>query len=129
MPETQSAQVITLKVYDDAFKIFLEVKVLDDDVFPIIKSHCIFLFLCVLTWSLLGADKKPEPHPDWSLLAFNLKFAMSIPYLFIWEFPPTWVSHNADTLPKLNGTLCDSSASYSESHYAVALDMYALDTS
>ena len=31
-----------LKIYDDAFKNYLSVKVFDDDVFAIIKSHCIF---------------------------------------------------------------------------------------
>ena len=31
-----------LKIYDDAFKNFLRVKVFDDNVFAIIKSHCIF---------------------------------------------------------------------------------------
>ena len=36
-----------LKVYGDAFKNYLWVKVFDDDVFAIIKSHCIFLFVSV----------------------------------------------------------------------------------
>ena len=31
-----------LKIYDDAVKNFLSVKVFDDNVFAIIKSHCIF---------------------------------------------------------------------------------------
>ena len=46
-----------LKVYGDAFKNYLWVKVFDDDVFAIIKSHCIFFCLCVLKWSHLGVQK------------------------------------------------------------------------
>ena len=42
-----------LKIFDNAFKNYLWVKVFDDDVFAIIKSHCIFC-LCVLKWSHLG---------------------------------------------------------------------------
>ena len=34
-----------LKIYDDAFKNYLRVKVFDD-VFAILKSHCIFICLC-----------------------------------------------------------------------------------
>ena len=33
-----------LKIYDNAFKNYLWVEVFDDDVFAIIKSHCIFFF-------------------------------------------------------------------------------------
>jgi len=36
-----------LKIYDDAFKNYLQVKVLDGYVFDIIKSHCILLYFCV----------------------------------------------------------------------------------
>ena len=31
-----------LKIYDDAFKNYLWVKVFEDNVFVVIKSHCIF---------------------------------------------------------------------------------------
>ena len=35
----------------------LMVKVFDDNVFAIIKSHCILYCLCVLKWSHLGVKK------------------------------------------------------------------------
>ena len=44
-----------LKIYDNAFKNYLWVKVFDDDVFAIIKSHCIFyLSLCFKMVSFRG---------------------------------------------------------------------------
>ena len=44
-----------LKIYDNAFKNYLGVKVFDDDVFAIIKSHCIFyLSLCFKMVSFRG---------------------------------------------------------------------------
>ena len=57
-----------LKIYDDAFKNYLWVKVFDDDVFAIIKSHCIFyLSLCFKMVSFMGS-KKLGPRPNWSPL-------------------------------------------------------------
>ena len=46
-----------LTIYDDAFKNYLWVKVFDDNVFAIIKSHFFCSFVCVLTSSLLGVKK------------------------------------------------------------------------
>ena len=44
-----------LKIYDDGFKNYLWVKVCNDDVFAIIKSHCIFyLSLCFTMISFRG---------------------------------------------------------------------------
>ena len=57
-----------LKIYDDAFKNYLWVKVFDDNVFAIIKSHCIFyLSLCFKMVSFKGR-KKLGPSPNWSPL-------------------------------------------------------------
>ena len=46
-----------LTIYDGAFKNYILVKVFDDNVFAIIKIHCFFSFVCVLTWSLLAVKK------------------------------------------------------------------------
>ena len=56
-------------------------KVLDDNVFSIIKSRCIFLFFCVIIWSLLGV-KKRLCHAQIGL------FPTGILPLFIWESSP-----------------------------------------
>ena len=57
-----------LNIYDDAFKNYLWVKVFDDNVFAIIKSHCIFyLSLCFKIVSFRG-QKMFGPHPNWSPL-------------------------------------------------------------
>ena len=64
-----------------------QVKVLDDNVFAIIKSRCIFLFFCYNMVSFRG-KKTPGSRPDWSLLRVNGKFPTSIPPLFIWESSP-----------------------------------------
>ena len=57
-----------LKIYDDAFKNYLWIKVFDDDVFAIIKSHCIFyLSLCFKMVSFRGQNKL-GPRPNWSPL-------------------------------------------------------------
>ena len=37
---------------------FTQVKVLDDNVFAIRKSRCIFLFFCVIIWSFEGVKKR-----------------------------------------------------------------------
>ena len=74
-----------LKIYGDAFKNYLWVKVFDYNVFAIIKSHCIFyLSLYFLKWSHLGV-KKNLGHAQVGLLyGFNFKFRTSIPAPFIW---------------------------------------------
>ena len=54
-----------LNINDDAFKKYLWVRVFNDKVFAIIKSHCIFyLSLCFKMFSFRG-QKKLEPRPDW----------------------------------------------------------------
>ena len=56
-----------LKIYDDAFKNDLWVKVFDDDVFAIIKSHCIFyLSFCFKMVSFRG--QKSLGHAQIGLL-------------------------------------------------------------
>ena len=43
-----------LKIYDDAFKNYLWVKVFDDNVFASLKVTVFFIRFCVLKWSHLG---------------------------------------------------------------------------
>ena len=48
----------------------------------------IFLFVCVLTWSLLGVKKSLGHAQIGLLLGFNSKFPTSIPTPFICGVPP-----------------------------------------
>ena len=56
-----------LKIYDDAFKNYLWVKVFDDDVFAIIKSHCIF-YLSLCFKMVLFRGQKSLGHAQIGLL-------------------------------------------------------------
>ena len=56
-----------LTIYDDAFKNYIWVKVVDDNVFAIIKSNFLFICLCFNMVAFRG-QKKLGPCPDRSLL-------------------------------------------------------------
>ena len=71
------------KIYDNAFKNYLGIKVFDDNVFA---------FVCVLTWSLLGVKKKLGPRPDRSPLGVFSKLPTSIPIPFICGVPTPRIS-------------------------------------
>ena len=56
-------------------------KVLNDNVYAIIKSHCIFYFFVFNMVSFRG-QKKPRPHPDCSLLGIYFKISNEHPSHF-----------------------------------------------
>ena len=56
-----------LKIYDDGFKNYLWVKVFDDDVFAIIKSHCSF-YLCLCFKMISFRGQKNLGHAQIGLL-------------------------------------------------------------
>ena len=57
-----------LKIYDDAFKHYLWVKVFDDNVFAIIKSHCIFYLSLCFKMVSFRSQKKSLGHAQTGLL-------------------------------------------------------------
>ena len=59
-----------LKIYNDAFKNYLWAKIFDDNVFAIIKSHCIFYLSASFTMVSFRGQIKLGPRPDWSPLGF-----------------------------------------------------------
>ena len=72
------------KIYDNAFKNYLGIKVFDDNVFA---------FVCVLTWSLLGVKKKLGPRPDRSTLGVSFKISDEHPHPFHMRSPPGSKAH------------------------------------
>ena len=68
MPKLQiRSEYDELKIYDDAFRNYLWVKVFDDNFFATIKSHCIF-YLSEFKMVSFRGQKKLESRPDWSPL-------------------------------------------------------------
>ena len=64
------------------------VKVLDDNVFAIIKSYCIFHSFVFNMVSFRGKNKKPGPHPDWSPLGVKFKISDEHPSPFFYYTLP-----------------------------------------
>ena len=53
-----------------------------------LTSLKVTVFVCVLTWSLLGVKKKLGPHPDRSPVAVQFKISDEHPRPFHMRVPP-----------------------------------------